>query len=81
MFYHTVITRDAKKMLISTQHAALHDAARQQIRPTSRMMRMPMDYTTFFANQDPYNLRLLTILRMNATFPVVLPNVWLPQNR
>ena len=24
------------------------------------------------------NLRLLTALRMNATFPYVLPNVWLP---
>ena len=32
----------------------------------------------FFANQDPYNLRMLTALRMNATFPVVLPSVWLP---
>jgi hypothetical protein len=37
-----------------------------------------VDYTTFFGKQDPYNLRMLTILRMNATFPVVLPNVWLP---
>ena len=26
------------------------------------------------------NLRLLTALRMNATFPYVLPNVWLPTN-
>lgn len=34
----------------------------------------------FFAKQNPFNLRLLTALRMNATFPVVLPNVWLPTN-
>ena len=39
-----------------------------------------IDFTSFFANQDPYNLRILTALRMNATFPVVLPNVWLPSN-
>ena len=32
----------------------------------------------FFAGQNPHNLRLLSALRMNATFPVVLPNVWLP---
>ena len=37
-----------------------------------------VDFTTFFSKQDPYNLRLLTILRMNASFPVILPNIWLP---
>jgi hypothetical protein len=77
MFYHTVITRDAKMMIISTQHLRFMmqpptDSANQQNDADA------VDYTTFFANQDPYNLRLLTILRMNATFPVVLPNVWLP---
>ena len=79
MFYHNVITRDAKMMLISTQ-------------PLRFMMQPPVDsidknttpdavdFTSFFARQDPYNLRILTALRMNATFPVVLPNVWLPSN-
>src|SRR6185295_8179487 len=28
----------------------------------------------------PGNLRILTALRINATFPYVLPNVWLPSN-
>jgi hypothetical protein len=77
MFYHTVITRDGKMMLLSTQHLRF-------------MMQPPadssndgsavdaVDYSTFFAKQDPYNLRLLSILRMNATFPIVLPNVWMP---
>jgi hypothetical protein len=76
-FYHTVITRDGKMMLISTQ-------------PLRFMMKSPADSTddsptadainfnTFFEKQDPYNLRMLTILRMNATFPVVLPNVYMP---
>lgn len=77
MFYHNVITRDAKMMLISTQ-------------PLRFMMEPPVDstdthstpdavdFTTFFSKQDPFNLRILTALRMNATFPIVLPNVWLP---
>jgi hypothetical protein len=64
-------------MIISTQHLRFMmqpptDSANQQNDADA------VDYTTFFANQDPDNLRLLTILRMNATFPVVLPNVWLP---
>ena len=39
-----------------------------------------VDYQRLFAKQDPMNLRILTALRMNATFPYVLPNVWLPTN-
>lgn len=39
-----------------------------------------VDFTAMFAKQDPLNIRLLSALRMNATFPYVLPNVWLPSN-
>ncbi|HEV7622161.1 MAG TPA: patatin-like phospholipase family protein [Flavisolibacter sp.] len=79
MFYHTVITRDAKMMLMSTQHL------RFMMRPPTDTVENnsaadAVDFTSYFANQDPYNLRILTALRMNATFPVVLPNVWLPTN-
>jgi hypothetical protein len=79
MFYHNVITRDAKKLLISTQ------PLRFMMQPPPGDSSQPVnadavDFTTFFAKQDPYNLRILTALRMNATFPVVLPNVWLPSN-
>jgi len=77
MFYHTVITRDGKMMMIGTQ------PLRFMMQPPTDSLHEAMgadalDFTTFFAKQDPYNLRMLTILRMNATFPVVLPNVWLP---
>jgi hypothetical protein len=79
MFYHNVITRDAKMMLISTQPLRFMmkppaDTSDKNITPDA------VDFTTFFKNQDPFNLRILTTLRMNATFPVVLPNVWLPSN-
>jgi hypothetical protein len=39
-----------------------------------------VDYQALFTRQDPLNLRMLTALRMNATFPYVLPNVWLPSD-
>jgi hypothetical protein len=78
IFYHNVITRDGKKMLISTQ------PLRFMMRAVGDSLEKPapdaVDFTTFFAKQNPFNLRLLTALRMNATFPVVLPNVWLPTN-
>ncbi len=78
IFYHNVITRDGKKMLISSQ------PLRFMMRPESTSTKPgapdAVDFTSFFKGQNPYNLRLLTALRMNATFPVVLPNVWLPTN-
>jgi len=37
-----------------------------------------VDFSALFTKQNPYNLRVLTALRMNATFPFILPNVWLP---
>ena len=79
MFYHTVITRDGKMMLLSTQ------PIRFMMQPPGDSSDVPpaadaVDYTSFFSKQDPFNLRMLTILRMNATFPVVLPNVWMPSN-
>jgi hypothetical protein len=39
-----------------------------------------IDFATFFAGQDPYNLRLTSALRMNATFPFILPVVKLPSD-
>lgn len=77
MLYHTLITRDGKMMTISTQPMRfMMEAPRDSTAKTTAAD--AIDFTSFFAKQDPYNLRMLTVLRMNATFPVVLPNVWMP---
>ena len=77
MIFNSVITRDGRKMMACTQ-------------PLSFMMKPAefekdatyspdaVDFTAMFKKQDPQNLRILTALRMNATFPYILPNVWLP---
>ncbi|MGG9970966.1 hypothetical protein ACQ33O_04150 [Ferruginibacter sp. SUN002] len=77
MIYNSVVTRDGRKLMIGTQ-------------PLSFMMKPAcyatdslyspdaIDFASLFKKQDPFNLRLLTALRMNATFPYVLPNVLLP---
>ena len=79
LFFNAVIKTDARKMMISTQ-------------PISFMMKPvefqankdasvdAVDFAALFKNCQPLNLRMLTALRMNATFPYVLPNVWLPSN-
>jgi hypothetical protein len=78
MFFSSVITRDSRTMLISTQPVSflmrpVFDSTRiKTIDPDA------VDFGSFFSRQDPMNVRMLTALRMNATFPYVLPNVWLP---
>jgi hypothetical protein len=80
IFFSSVITRDAKRMMISTQ------PIRFMMQRLQDSVRMPatdpdaVDFRSFFEKQNPDNLRVLTALRMNATFPVVLPNVWLPSD-
>jgi hypothetical protein len=77
IIFNSTISRDGRALMICTQ-------------PLSFMMKPSLyaadtaaapdavDFAALFSRQDPYNLRLLTALRMNATFPYVLPNVWLP---
>ena len=80
IFFNSVVTRDSRKMIISTQPISF---MMQGWQDTTRMPEMDpdaIDFTAFFAKQNPYDLRILTALRMNATFPIVLPNVWLPSN-
>ena len=80
MLFSSVITRDSRTMLISTQPISFF------MRPVFDSNRIKtidpdaVDFGSFFYKQDPMNVRMLTALRMNATFPYVLPNVWLPSD-
>ncbi|MCW3125142.1 MAG: hypothetical protein JWO03_800 [Bacteroidetes bacterium] len=78
MVMHTEITNDARRFFICPQ-------------PLSFMMRPVGKYTTnrnldvdaidflpFFKEQHGENLTLLSALRMNATFPMILPNSAMP---
>jgi len=78
--FHSTITKDSRKLMICTQPIRfLMTPIPDSIKGVSAEPDA-VDYGAFFAAQNPYNLRLLTALRMNATFPYVLPNVWLPSN-
>ncbi len=78
MFFSSVITRDSRSMLISTQPISFLMRPVYDTALVSEMDPDAVDFSAFFKDQNPMNLRLLTALRMNATFPYVLPNVWLP---
>jgi len=78
MLFNPVVTRDSRSMIISTQPISFLMRPRYDSTRIPRMDPDAIDFGALFARQDPMNLRLLTALRMNATFPYVLPNVWLP---
>src|SRR5687767_6546726 len=80
IFFNSVVTRDGKKMITSTQPVRFMLLNRLDTTKITAIAPDALDFVSFFAKQDPYNLRILTALRMNATFPVVLPNVWLPSD-
>ena len=80
MFFNSVISRDSRKMIISTQPVRFMMQGKRDTANVSSTDPDAVDFVSFFAKQDPYNIRILSALRMNATFPIVLPNVWLPSN-
>jgi hypothetical protein len=78
MLFNAVITRDSRRMIISTQPVSflmrpMYDSSR-----VAGMDPDAVDFSAMFKKQGPMNMRLLSAMRMNATFPYVLPNVWLP---
>lgn len=80
MIMNAVITRDLRKLMICTQplsfmmQPSFTDSASKITGPDA------VDFAALFKEEDPMNLRFLTALRMNATYPYILPNVWLPSN-
>ncbi len=80
VFFNSVVTRDSRKMIICTQPVRFMMQGMQDTANIPSKDPDAVDFVSFFAKQDPYNIRILTALRMNATFPIVLPNVWLPSN-
>ncbi|MBK8087980.1 MAG: hypothetical protein IPK31_08570 [Chitinophagaceae bacterium] len=76
--FGSTVSQDGRKLMICSQPISFlmrpqHDSVRGiNAEPDA------IDYSAFFKDLDPYNIRILSALRMNATFPYVLPNVWLP---
>jgi hypothetical protein len=74
----STVSQDGRKMIVCSQPVSY--LMRPQKDSARGITAEPdaIDYGAFFKELNPYNLRLLTALRMNATFPYVLPNVWMP---
>ena len=78
IWMHAVITKDARKLLISNDRLRFlmqYPSDSNAITPTEPD---EVDFQSLLVQQEAQSLGFLSALRMNATFPYVLPNVWLP---
>jgi energy-coupling factor transporter transmembrane protein EcfT len=78
MILSSTVTRDFKKMLVSAQPISFLMQTEYKDSTTKMVGPDAIDFGALFKNMDPMNLRMLTALRMNATYPYILPSVWLP---
>lgn len=78
MILNSVVTRDLKKMIISTQPVSF--LMQHSFADNADSLAGPdaIDFAALLHDRNPMKLRLLSALRMNATYPYVLPAVWLP---
>lgn len=79
MIVNGTIINDGRKLMMGAQPISYLTHA--EYAHTSNSENPPIDavdFATFFKDRDPYNLRLTSALRINATFPVILPVVKLP---
>ena len=71
------IINDGRRLMIANQPVGFLTQAEYSLYKKSPAIDA-VDYGAFFAGEDPNNLRLTSALRMNATFPIVLPVVKMP---
>lgn len=80
MLFNSVITRDGRKMIIGTHPVRFLMVPNPDSTHIMSVDPDAVDFNSFFSKQDAMQVKILSALRMNATFPYVLPNVWLPTN-
>ncbi|TAF52100.1 MAG: hypothetical protein EAZ62_06210 [Sphingobacteriia bacterium] len=80
IIYNAAITRDGRKLIVASRPSRFLMRPAVDPRHLRPFDADALDFQSFFAQQSAAGLNTLTALRMNATFPYVLPNVWLPSN-
>ena len=78
LFVTPSIVNDGRRMIISPQGVTYMTKAPIGIGHRRQVEIDAVDFGQVFKNQDAMNLNFTTALRMNATYPYILPNVYLP---
>lgn len=78
MIFAPTIVTDGRRLIMSplnVSYLTKRDAAKNV---NTKLLPDDIEYGRFFHNQDALNIKFTSVLRMNATFPYVLPAVTLP---
>lgn len=78
VFLNTVSVSDSRKIIISSQKISY---MMKGFSPNNNFIKYEIDaidFGRFFEHSKPYNLRYTSALRMNASYPLILPSVSLP---
>jgi hypothetical protein len=79
MLYLTpAVVNDVRQMIISPQGVSFMMASPLSLGRDKHLEIDAVDFRAMFAQQGADQLNFLTALRMNATYPVILPSVFLP---
>jgi len=77
LFITPYIVNDARQVIISPHPVSYMTVATSSLNDKERAPDA-IDFQRFFKNQSPEKLLFISALRMNATYPYILPSVTLP---
>jgi hypothetical protein len=80
LIYNSTVTEDGRLMIISPQPVSYLTAPMYLYNDRPVQDIDGIDFCRFFSRQNPLALRVTSAIRMCATFPYVLPNVYLPSS-
>jgi hypothetical protein len=81
MFLTPLITNDSRMMIMSPHGVSYMMRPPFSYQGAGENLRIDaVDYGALFKKHNPMNLRFVTALRMNATFPFIFPSVQMPTN-
>lgn len=78
VFLNTVNVSDSRKIIISSQKVSYMMRAFSPKNYGIKYEVDAIDFGRFFKHNNPYNIRFTSALRMNASYPLILPSVSLP---
>ena len=78
MIFNGTIINDGRKLMMAAQPVAYLTRPENSLDDSLTPPIDAIDFAAFFEKQNPYSLRITSAIRMNATFPFILPVVRLP---
>ena len=77
MIFNPTIINDGRRMLMASQPLSFLSETKGGPKNMSSSFEN-IDYLSFFEDNKPYDIRFTTVIRIQATFPFILPMVTMP---